>query len=145
MAAQVGLGREDVPSLSLPGTRQLTAWPRAMRDDHDDRTGGRDVSRAHDIGGQTGFGPVPVGEDGLPFHHDWEARVYALNGALRARGLYIVDEFRDAIERIPPQEYLELSYYERWLRAIETLLSEKALLPGALHPDDGLPAAQDEG
>ncbi len=64
------------------------------------------MSRAHDIGGQTGFGPVPLGEDGLPFEHDWEARVYALNGVLRARGLYSVDEFRDAIERIPPQEYL---------------------------------------
>jgi hypothetical protein len=86
------------------------------------------VSRAHDIGGQTGFGPVPLGEDALPFEHDWEARVYALNGVLRARGLYSGDEFRDAIERIPPQEYLGLSYYERWLRAIETLLAEKALL-----------------
>jgi nitrile hydratase len=86
------------------------------------------MSRAHDIGGQTGFGPVPLGEDGLPFEHDWEARVYALNGVLRARGLYSGDEFRDAIERIPPPEYLGLSYYERWLRAIETLLAEKALL-----------------
>ncbi len=99
--------------------------------------GGQGVSRAHDIGGQTGFGPVPLGEDGPPFEHDWEARVYALNGVLRARDLYSTDEFRDAIERIPPQEYLGLSYYERWLRAIQTLLAEKALLPGALHPDDG--------
>jgi nitrile hydratase subunit beta len=97
--------------------------------------GGQGVSRAHDIGGQTGFGPVPLDEDGLPFRHDWEARVCALNGVLRARGLYGVDEFRDAIERIPPQEYLELSYYERWLRAIETLLNEKALLPDHPLPD----------
>ena len=37
--------------------------------------------------------------------------------------------FRDAIERIPPQEYLGLTYYERWLRAIETLLDDKDLLP----------------
>ena len=94
--------------------------------------GGQGVSRAHDIGGQTGFGPVPLGEDGLPFHHDWEARVCALNGVLRALGFYGVDEFRDAIERTPPREYLELSYDERWLRAIETLLNEKALLPD--HP-----------
>jgi nitrile hydratase subunit beta len=94
------------------------------------RIGGQGVSRAHDIGGQTGFGPVPLGEDGLPFEHDWEARVYALNGVLRARGLYSGDEFRDAIERIPPQEYLGLSYYERWLRAIETLLADRALLAG---------------
>jgi nitrile hydratase subunit beta len=86
------------------------------------------VSRVHDVGGQTGFGPVPVGEDGQPFAADWEARVYALNGVLRSRGLYTTDEFRDAIERIPPAEYMELSYYERWLRAIETVLAEKGLL-----------------
>jgi nitrile hydratase subunit beta len=87
------------------------------------------VSRVHDIGGQSGFGPVPLPDDGLPFEHDWEARVYALSGVLRARGLYSTDEFRDALERIPPQEYLELSYYERWLRAIETVLADKDLLP----------------
>ena len=80
------------------------------------------------MGGQTGFGPVPVADDGtVAFHADWEARVYALNAVLRARGIYNVDEFRDAIERIPPAEYLEASYYERWLRAIETLLAEKGL------------------
>jgi hypothetical protein len=87
------------------------------------------VSRVHDIGGQSGFGPVPLQDDGLPFEHDWEARVYALSGVLRARGLYSTDEFRDALERIPPQEYLGLSYYERWLRAIETVLEDKNLLP----------------
>ena len=37
------------------------------------------VSRVHDMGGQTGFGPVPVADDGtVAFHADWEARVYAL-------------------------------------------------------------------
>ena len=112
--------------------------------------GRQGVSRAHDIGGQTGFGPVPLVEDGLPFDHDWEARVYALNGVLRARGLYSGDEFRDAIERIPPQDYLRLGYYERWLRAIETLLAEKALLPDnllsdALLADDGPLAVTDDG
>jgi nitrile hydratase len=66
-----------------------------------------------------------VGGDSQPFHADWEARVYALNGVLRSRGIYNVDEFRDAIERIPPGEYLAASYYERWLRAIETLLAEE--------------------
>lgn len=85
------------------------------------------MSRVHDVGGQSGFGPVPLDDDGQPFHADWEARVYALNAVLRTRGLYNIDEFRDAIERIPPAEYLEASYYERWLRAMETLLAEKGL------------------
>ena len=61
------------------------------------------MSRVHDIGGQSGFGPVPLQDDGLPFEHDWQARVYALSGVLRARGLYSTDEFRDAIERLRPR------------------------------------------
>ena len=83
----------------------------------------------HDMGGQSGFGPVPVGDDERePFHADWEARVYALSRAMLRNGVYNLDEFRDAIERIPPQEYLATSYYERWLKAIETLLAEKDAL-----------------
>ena len=38
------------------------------------------------------------------------------------------DEFRHAIERIPPTQYLALSYYERWLAAAETLLVERGVL-----------------
>ncbi|MGH3213993.1 MAG: hypothetical protein ACRDN1_26420 [Trebonia sp.] len=85
------------------------------------------MSRVHDMGGQTGFGPVPVADDGtVAFHADWEARVYALAAVLRQRGLFNSDELRDAIERLPPAEYLGASYYERWLGAIETLVAEKA-------------------
>jgi nitrile hydratase subunit beta len=90
------------------------------------------MSRVHDMGGQTGFGPVPVeDDDGRFFHADWEARVYALVRALQRHGVINqqFDELRDAIERIPPAEYLALSYYERWLRAAEMLLAEKGLLP----------------
>jgi nitrile hydratase len=79
------------------------------------------VSRVNDVGGQSGFGELSIEADEPPFHADWEARVYALNGALLRRGLYNLDEFRDAVERIPPQEYLAASYFERWLLAIESL------------------------
>ncbi len=85
------------------------------------------MSRVHDVGGQSGFGPVPLDEDGQPFHADWEARVYALSGVLRARGVFTTDEFRDAIESLPPDDYLALSYYERWLAAIESLLERKGV------------------
>jgi nitrile hydratase accessory protein len=81
------------------------------------------------MGGQSGFGPVPVDdEDAEPFHADWEARVFALTRALQRNGVFNLDEFRDALERIPPEEYLASSYYERWLKAIETLLAEKGAL-----------------
>jgi nitrile hydratase len=83
------------------------------------------------MGGQTGFGPVPTGDDGRFFHADWEARVYAIVRVLQQRGVITreFDEMRDAIERIRPAEYLALSYYERWLKAAEMLLAEKGLLP----------------
>lgn len=79
------------------------------------------MSRVNDVGGQTGFGEVAVADDEPGFHADWEARVYALNAALLHRGVYSLDQFRDAIERMPPGDYLAASYYERWLTGIETL------------------------
>ena len=85
------------------------------------------MSRINDVGGMAGFPPVAEEPDEPPFHADWEAHVLALNGALIRRGVYNLDEFRDAIERMPPAEYLAASYYERWLAAITTLLAEKGV------------------
>ncbi|MBG6092823.1 SH3-like domain-containing protein [Actinomadura viridis] len=86
------------------------------------------MSRVHDMGGQQGFGPVPVVVGGEPpFHADWEARVFALSRALLGAGAFNVDEFRDAIESLPPETYLASSYYERWLMAMENLLEAKGL------------------
>lgn len=80
----------------------------------------------HDVGGMDGFGDLPPDEpdDASPFHDLWEGRVYALFVAGIASGAFNLDEFRHAIERLDPAFYLEASYYERWLAAIETLLVE---------------------
>lgn len=75
-----------------------------------------------------GFGRLEVTASDPPFDADWEAHVYALVAALVRRGVFALDEFRDAIERMPPQEYLETTYYERWYRAMTTLLREKGVL-----------------
>jgi nitrile hydratase len=85
------------------------------------------VSRINDVGGMTGFPPVVEEPDEPPFHADWEAHVMALNAAMVRRGVYTLDEFRDAIERMPPQEYLAASYYERWFAAITALLAAKGV------------------
>ena len=45
--------------------------------------------------------------------------MYALAAMLRQHGLFNSDELRDAIERLPPGQYLAASYYERWLGAID--------------------------
>jgi nitrile hydratase len=87
----------------------------------------------HDVGGQTGFEPVPGRDDGAdgdggpPFHADWEARVFALSRVMMRRGVFNAHEFRDAIECLAPERYLAASYYERWLEAMENLLADKGI------------------
>jgi nitrile hydratase len=46
-----------------------------------------------------------------------------------ARGLYTLDAFRDAVERIDPARFYGLSYYERWFEGIRTLLVEHGHIP----------------
>ena len=101
------------------------------------------MSRVNDVGGMQGFPPVEQELDEPPFHSDWEAHVFALNGALIRRGIYNLDEFRDAQERLPVGEYLAASYYERWFAAIRTLLAEKGVVGAAdlALPGDGAPHA----
>src|SRR2546430_15797291 len=85
------------------------------------------------MGGQTGFGPVPVGEDGEPpFHADWEARVYALAAMLRRRGLFNSDELRDAIERLAPQQHLAAPYYVPGLGALAVVGAGKGVAACAI-------------
>ena len=78
----------------------------------------------HDMGGMDGFGPVVPEQNEPVFHADWEGRVYAIAMAAMGGAQNNSDEFRHAIERIPPARYLASSYYERWLAAVETLLVE---------------------
>jgi nitrile hydratase len=82
------------------------------------------MNGVHDMGGMDGFGPVVREQDEPVFHAAWERRMYALALSGVATG---ADEFRHAIERIPPARYLASSYYERWLAATETLLVERGI------------------
>src|SRR5260370_6718371 len=86
------------------------------------------MNGVHDMGGMDGFGPVVHEKNEPVFHADWEGRVYALVGLARRAAQGNGDEFRHAIERIPPARYLASSYYERWLAAAETLLVEHGVV-----------------
>jgi nitrile hydratase len=86
------------------------------------------MSRINDVGGMEGFPAIEQDLDETPFHADWEAHVFAMNRALIAAGVYNLDEFRDAIERMAPEAYLASSYYEKWFHAIRTLCLEKNVL-----------------
>jgi len=92
------------------------------------------------MGGMHGFGRVVVEPNEPVFHAAWEGKVRAIFGRTVGR-FYNLDEFRHAIERMEPASYLEASYYERWLHAIETLLQEKGVLAAAEVPTQQPPEA----
>ena len=73
----------------------------------------------HDMGGMHGFGPVVPEPDEPVFHADWEGRVYALQRAMGATGLWTIDGGRASLENLPPLAYLEASYYKRWFLGLE--------------------------
>lgn len=76
----------------------------------------------HDLGGQMGFGPVAPETDEPVFHADWERRALGVTLATGAFGAWTIDESRHARESLHPAIYYSSSYYEIWIRALETLL-----------------------
>jgi nitrile hydratase len=82
----------------------------------------------HDVGGMDGFGPVETTETDGTFDEQWEGRAYGAFVAGLGTGAFGIDEFRHAIERMSPADYLVASYYDRWLRAITRLYVEKGIL-----------------
>jgi nitrile hydratase subunit beta len=86
------------------------------------------MNGVHDMGGMQGFGPVVSEADEPVFHYRWEARTFALRQACGALGKWNIDMSRHANERIPPEEYLPATYYERWLAGLQRLLLESGLV-----------------
>jgi nitrile hydratase subunit beta len=71
------------------------------------------------------------------FHADWERRLFGIV-RLTIDERYNWDEFRSAIERLTPVEYLSATYYERWLSALERYLVEKGdILEADLRQESG--------
>lgn len=84
------------------------------------------MPRIHDRGGWPDAGPINKAEHDLAM---WEKRTDALLVLLSSPDtkLIRVDELRRAIESLPPDAYEKLSYYERWITAIETIMLEKGV------------------
>jgi nitrile hydratase len=104
------------------------------------------VDGVHDMGGMHGFGAIVP--DGAVFHEPWERRLFGLTRVARKAGI-TAGHFREAIESMPPDEYLAASYYERWLYGLERRLERAGTLTpeevdGALARAAGpLPASSD--
>ena len=102
----------------------------------------------HDLGGMHGFGPVETEANEPPFHGQWEGRCLALNRVMGACGMWNIDQARAGIEALPPQVYLESSYYARWALRLQNLLIERGVVDTdelaaghALRPAAGAPQA----
>ena len=97
-----------------PGDAMKDELPRAM----------------HDMGGVTKFMCDPVDTEPHALN-DFDKEVDAIRGLLGAKKVMSVDELRRAIESIPEAEYLRLSYYERWIRAITANMLTKGVFTEA--------------
>lgn len=84
----------------------------------------------HDVGGQEG-GPVDLSEHDIAH---WEWQIDAMVRLALSKGL-ISDfaELRDGIERLTPEDYENLTYYERWAKSLAyTLVSRDIISEAAL-------------
>lgn len=85
------------------------------------------MARPHDLGGRTGFGPVPVTDDAL-FHADWERRAFAVTQLAQVLAGFNTDAFRHGVEREDPDVYASIAYFDKWIRNGERMLVEGGVL-----------------
>lgn len=85
----------------------------------------------HDLGGQMGFGPVAPEVAEPVFHAEWEKRALGVTLSGGAMGHWTIDESRHARESLHPADYYASSYYEIWIKALETLLKRHGFVTDA--------------
>jgi nitrile hydratase beta subunit len=89
----------------------------------------------HDMGGMQDMGPIEREKNEPVFHRPWEGRVFAMNRAIGAWGKWNIDAGRYGIELLPPADYLQMSYYEKWLtRNLELLVKSGLVTQKATPP-----------
>lgn len=81
----------------------------------------------HDMGGMHGMGPLLAENDEPVFHYEWEGRIFAMNRAMGAWRKWNLDASRHSRELIPPDEYLPMSYYAKWLAGLVELMVQSGL------------------
>ncbi len=81
----------------------------------------------HDMGGMQGFGPIVAEKNEPVFHAPWEGRLMAMRSAIGATGK-LPPLLRPAIESLPAEDYLRMSYYEKWYAAVVELFAASGLM-----------------
>jgi nitrile hydratase len=102
------------------------------------------MNGVHDMGGMHGMGPIRHEKDEPVFHEPWEGRVYAITRVVRAGGgRQNLDNSRHQLEKLPPAEYLRMSYYERWLaRLVNQLIANGAATQEEIESGTPAPGSQ---
>lgn len=83
------------------------------------------MDTVHDLGGMEGFGPIPntAEDDSTLFAEKWKARIWAI-AMMSMTKLdtdqtgWTLDWYRHVLERLPPDLYLRLDYFEKWTLAM---------------------------
>ncbi len=82
-------------------------------------------SGPHDIGGLAA-GEVDRSEHDTAW---WEWQIDAMIRLAMKKGLFTdFAELRDGIERLDPEDYAKLTYYERWAKSLAYTLIDKGIL-----------------
>ena len=97
------------------------------------------MNSVHDMGGMHGMGPIEYERDEPVFHAPWEGRALALVVAMGAWRKWNIDTSRHSRERIPAADYLRMTYYEKWIAGLVTLIQESGLVTPA-ELESGRPA-----
>jgi nitrile hydratase subunit beta len=101
--------------------------PRAMQNQQPRAMQNQQPRAMHDLGGVSKFMCEPVDTEPHALT-DFDREVDALRVVLGAKQIMTVDEIRRAIESIPESDYLRLSYYRKWIRAIADHLLRKGII-----------------
>jgi nitrile hydratase len=80
------------------------------------------MNTIHDLGGMDGF-TIPERDQGRILKEEWERQVWGLALSTWAKPILGYPGFgRADIERIPPELYVDMPYYAKWLWAEEVAL-----------------------
>ena len=100
------------------------------------------MNSIHDMGGMHGMGPIEVREDERPFHAEWEGRAWGLIRAVGPFGPQRRRNFRYEHEILPPADYLQMQYYERFIKVlVDRLLAQKLVTQAELDSGRADPAS----
>lgn len=81
----------------------------------------------HDLGGKHGFGPVKVDEKEEPYHSDWEARMWGIDGTITYPDGWNIDWWRHGRELIQPIDYLTRPYFDQWMQTFAALMVDSGV------------------